>query len=191
MNREKALSIVKEQITEKRYLHTIGVMDTAIKLAKIHGADVKKSEISAIFHDYAKFRSKEEMKKIIIEQKLQQDLLEYDSELWHAPVGAYLIKKEVGIFDMDILNAIKYHTSGHINMTKLAKIIYVADYIEPGRIFPGVEEVREVADKDLNLAVILTLRNTISFLMKREQVIYPDTFFTYNEMIREYKDGRT
>lgn len=190
MNREKALSIVREQITPKRYLHTIGVMETSIKLAKIHGADEKKAELSAIFHDYAKFRPKEEMKQIIIEQQMQQDLLEYDKELWHAPVGAILVKQEVGINDLDILNAIKYHTSGSVNMKKLDKIIYVADYIEPGRIFPGIEEVRETANTDLNLAVILTLRNTISFLMKKQQVIYPDTFFTYNKMILEYKEER-
>ncbi|MFZ3588229.1 bis(5'-nucleosyl)-tetraphosphatase (symmetrical) YqeK [Bacillus sp. DJP31] len=190
MNREKALSIVKGQMTERRYIHTIGVMETAIKLAHIHGADENKAEIAAIFHDYAKFRPKDEMKQIIITQQLQQDLLQHDKELWHAPVGAYLVENEVGIKDLVILNAIKYHTSGNVGMTILDKIIYVADYIEPGRVFPGVDEVREVAETNLDLAVILTLRNTISFLMQKKQVIYPDTFFTYNELIREYKAER-
>ncbi|WP_456278214.1 bis(5'-nucleosyl)-tetraphosphatase (symmetrical) YqeK [Bacillus sp. AK128] len=189
MNREKALSIVKEQLTDHRYLHTVGVMNTAIELSKLYSGDEKKAELAAIFHDYAKFRPKEEMKKIIMDQHFSADLLEFDKELWHAPVGAYLVEKEVGITDLDILNSIKYHTSGHTDMTLLEKIIYLADYIEPGRSFPGVEEVREIASTDLDLAVIFALRNTIQFLLKKNQAVYPVTFNTYNTMIRKYKEG--
>ena len=99
MNREQALSIVKEQLTESRYLHTIGVMESAISLAKRYQADVKKAELAAIFHDYAKYRPKEEMKRIIEEQGMPKELLSFHSEMWHAPVGAYLVEKEVGIHD--------------------------------------------------------------------------------------------
>jgi predicted HD superfamily hydrolase involved in NAD metabolism len=190
MNRDKALAIVKEQLTDHRYLHTIGVMETAIQLARIYQVDEKKAELSAIFHDYAKFRTKEEMRQVIIEQQLPQDLLHFDKELWHAPVGAYLVKQEVGIHDLDILNAIKYHTSGRPKMTLLEKVIYLADYIEPGRQFPGVEEVREIASADLDLAVIIALKNTIQFLLKKQQPIYPDTFNTYNAMVQQHKAGR-
>jgi predicted HD superfamily hydrolase involved in NAD metabolism len=105
-------------------------------------------------------------------------------ELWHAPVGAYLVEKEVGIVDSDILNAIRFHTSGRPNMTLLEKIIYVADYIEPGRHFPGVEEVRELAKLSLNKALIMAIHNTIVFLMKKKQQIYPDTFLTYNDLVK-------
>lgn len=187
MERQEALTIVKKQLTERRYQHTIGVMETAIKLAKQYGADVKKAELAAIFHDYAKFRPKEEMKQIILEQNMPKDLLSYNSELWHAPVGAYLVRTEVGIEDEDILNAIRYHTSGRANMTLLEKIIYLADYIEPGRIFPGVDEVRDLAKQDLNKALIKALQNTIQFLLKKNQLIYPDTIHTYNSLIMEIK----
>jgi predicted HD superfamily hydrolase involved in NAD metabolism len=189
MERHEALEIVKEQLTEHRYQHTLGVMETAIQLAKQYGADVKKAELAAIFHDYAKFRSKEEMKQIILEQNMPNDLLVYNTELWHAPVGAYLVKTEVGIQDEDILNAIRYHTSGRANMTLLEKIVYVADYIEPGRIFPGVDEVRELAQQDLDKALIKALQNTIQFLLKKNQPIYPDTIHTYNSLIMEHKGG--
>ncbi|WP_246940551.1 bis(5'-nucleosyl)-tetraphosphatase (symmetrical) YqeK [Bacillus pinisoli] len=191
MNRDRALAIVKEHLTDHRYIHTVGVMNTAIELAKLYDADESKVELAAIFHDYAKFRPKEEMESIIKSQPLPQDLLLFDKELWHAPVGAYLVEKEVGISDLDILNAIKYHTSGRTNMTLLEKIIYLADYIEPGRNFPGVEEVREIASTDLDLAVIYALRNTIQFLLKKQQTIYPDTFNTYNAMVQEYKLRRS
>ncbi len=189
MERKEALEIVRKQLTEHRYTHTIGVMETAISLAKRYGVDVKKAELSAIFHDYAKFRPKDEMRDIISEQKMANDLLDFNSELWHAPVGAYLVKTEVGIEDEEILNAIKFHTSGRVNMTALEKVIYLADYIEPGRHFPGVDEVRDLAKISLNKALIQSLINSIQFLMKKNQAIYPDTFLTYNALVNEEKGG--
>ncbi|MBE4908054.1 bis(5'-nucleosyl)-tetraphosphatase (symmetrical) YqeK [Bacillus luteolus] len=189
MERKEALEIVRKQLTEHRYTHTIGVMETAIALAKRYGVDEKKAEISAIFHDYAKFRPKDEMRNIISEQKMEKDLLDFNSELWHAPVGAYLVKTEVGIEDEEILNAIKFHTSGRVNMAPLEKVIYLADYIEPGRHFPGIDEVRELAKISLNKALIQSLINSIQFLMKKNQAIYPDTFLTYNALVNEEKGG--
>ena len=117
MNRTEALEIVKKQLTERRYIHTVGVMETAIELAKRFEADEKKAELAAIFHDYAKFRPKEEMKQIIIDQNMNPSLLEYNNELWHAPVGAFLVRNEVGITDKEVLDAITYHTSGRPGMS--------------------------------------------------------------------------
>lgn len=189
MEREQALKIVREQMHEKRYIHTIGVMETAIKLAHQYGVDEQKAELAAIFHDYAKCRPIREMEEIIKRENMPSDLLAHNKELWHAPVGAYLVKKEVGITDPEILQAIAYHTSGHEQMTMLDKVIWVADYIEPGRKFPGVEEVRELARQDLNLALLQALKNTISFLMSKNQRIYPLTFHTYNAFIKEETIG--
>ncbi|ULT55744.1 bis(5'-nucleosyl)-tetraphosphatase (symmetrical) YqeK [Neobacillus drentensis] len=188
MERQKALDIVKVQLTEHRYQHTLGVMETAISLAEKYGADVKKAEIAAIFHDYAKFRPKDEMKEMIMSQGLPQDLLLYNTELWHAPVGAYLVEKEAGIRDPEVLDAIRYHTSGRPNMKLLEKVVYLADYIEPGRHFPGVEEVREIAKESLEKALVKAIQNTILFLMKKNQTIYPETFYTYNDLIQKLED---
>lgn len=188
MEREEALKLVKVQLTDHRYQHTLGVMETAIALAKQYGGDEQKAELAAIFHDYAKFRPKAEMKEIIIEQGFPQNLLEYNSELWHAPVGAYLTEKEAGIIDPEVLEAIRFHTSGRPGMTLLDKIIYLADYIEPGRHFPGVEEVRNVAKENLDKALIMAVKNTIIFLLKKNQTVYPETFYTYNDLIRKLED---
>lgn len=188
MEREEALKLVKIQLTDHRYQHTLGVMETAIALAKQYGGDEQKAELAAIFHDYAKFRPKAEMKEIIIEQGFPQNLLEYNSELWHAPVGAYLTEKEAGIIDPEVLEAIRFHTSGRPGMTLLDKIIYLADYIEPGRHFPGVEEVRNVAKENLDKALIMAVKNTIIFLLKKNQTVYPETFYTYNDLIRKLED---
>jgi predicted HD superfamily hydrolase involved in NAD metabolism len=185
MDRETALRVVKEQLTDHRYVHTVGVMETAIKLADLYGADRKKAELAAIFHDYAKFRPKDEMKRIIEEQHMEKELLRFNSELWHAPAGAYLVEKEAGIKDPEILDAIRYHTSGRIGMTLLDKVIYLADYIEPGRHFPGVDAVREMAEVNLDRALVQSVKNTIEFLMKKNQPVYPDTFYTYNDLINK------
>lgn len=190
MNREKALRLVKEQLTERRYVHTIGVMEAALELAERYGVDKEKAELAAIFHDYAKFRDKEEMRRIIIDQKMPQDLLQFHDELWHAPVGAYLVEKEAGISDAEVLEAIRCHTSGKINMSMLDKVLYVADYIEPGRDFPGVEQVRESAKSSLDIAVIQSMKNTITYLLKRSQPIYPDTFHAYNDMTMKVKERK-
>ncbi|MDQ0218231.1 HD domain-containing protein [Peribacillus cavernae] len=188
MNREEALRLVKTQITEHRYQHTLGVMETSIALAERYGADQKKAELAAIFHDYAKFRAKDEMKEIIASQKMNPNLLAFNSELWHAPAGAYLVETEAGVTDREILDAIRYHTSGKVKMALLDKIVFLADYIEPGRAFQGVDEVRNTAKENLDLAVIEALRNTIFFLMKRNQAVYPDTFEAYNDLILNSKE---
>jgi predicted HD superfamily hydrolase involved in NAD metabolism len=188
MERVKALKLVKIQLTDHRYQHTLGVMETALTLSKQYGADEQKAETAAIFHDYAKFRPKDEMKEIIEVQGYPKDLLTFNSELWHAPAGAYLVEKEAGITDPEILAAIRYHTSGRPGMSLLEKVIYLADYIEPGRQFPGVDVVREMAKENLDKALIKALQNTILFLLKKNQAIYPDTFYTYNELIKTLED---
>ncbi|MDR7000386.1 bis(5'-nucleosyl)-tetraphosphatase (symmetrical) YqeK [Neobacillus niacini] len=188
MERNEALKIVKEQLTDHRYQHTLGVMETAIILAKQVSADEQKAELAAIFHDYAKFRPKDEMKEIIRTQGFPQDLLEYNAELWHAPAGAYLVEKEAGITDTEVLTAIRYHTSGRPGMSLLEKVIYLADYIEPGRHFPGVEEVRQMAKENLEKALIKSVQNTITFLMKKNQPIYPETFQAYNDLVKKLED---
>lgn len=189
MDQEKALQLVKKQLTDKRYEHTLGVMKTAVQLAERYGADVKKAEIAAVFHDYAKFRPKEEMKQLLIEEQEDERLLHFHHELWHAPAGAVLVKKEAGIEDEDILSAIRWHTTGRPGMTLLEKIVYLADYIEPGRVFPGVEEVRKTAEQDLNKAVLAAVKNSILFLMSKKQPVFPVTMDTYNDLIQNGDDG--
>src|SRR5690606_19038212 len=136
-----------------------------------------------IFHDYAKFRDKQEMANIIrLADDIPKDLLNYHHELWHAPVGAYLVKQEVGISDNETLDAIRYHTTGRVGMTRLEKVIYLADYIEPGRKFPRVEEVRHLAKQNLDHAVKLALLNTIRFLEGQKLMVYPLTKLAYQDL---------
>ncbi|HEX7063668.1 MAG TPA: bis(5'-nucleosyl)-tetraphosphatase (symmetrical) YqeK [Bacillales bacterium] len=184
MDRETALKIVKRQLTERRYEHTVRVTDTAVRLAEKYGADTEKAELAGILHDYAKFRPEDEMKEMIRQSgELPDELLSYDLELWHAPVGAVLIRKEAGISDPDILKAIESHTTGRAGMSLLEKVIFLADYIEPGRDFPGVDQVRELAENDLDAAIVQALKNTVQFLMGKGHKVYPDTIAAYNNLV--------
>lgn len=189
MEREIALQIVKKQLTEKRYIHTIGVLETAIQLAKTYDANEDKAAMAAIFHDYAKCRKVKEMKQLVIKEKLDRRFLDYGTELLHAPVGALLVKTEVGIKDEDILDGIRYHTTGRPQMSLLEKIVFIADYIEPNRTFSGVEEARELAFKNINEAIVFAIVNTIEFLLKKKQLVFPDTLATYNYLIENMKEA--
>lgn len=182
MERSEALKILEKHLPEKRYVHTLGVLETALTLANGTNLDLKKVELAAIFHDYAKYHPEAEMKELI-NQHFPKDLLKFDKEIWHGPVGAYLVKTELGIDDPDVFDAIYYHTTGRANMSLLEKIIYVADYIEPGRNFPGVEEARRLANENLDDAVLFAVQNTIRFLVNKGKSIYPDTFHTYNSLL--------
>ncbi|WP_066194229.1 MULTISPECIES: bis(5'-nucleosyl)-tetraphosphatase (symmetrical) YqeK [Gracilibacillus] len=183
MQKDKAFETVKQQLTTKRYEHTVRVTETAVQLARHYRLDVTKVELAAILHDYAKYRDPEEMKRWIIMEKLPHDLLEYNEELWHGPVGSKMIERELGVDDPEIQSAIYWHTTGKRHMNLMDKVIYIADYIEPGRSFPGVEEVRQVVYEDIDKACWMAARNTIRFLMSKNQPVYPDTFQLYNEKL--------
>ncbi|GGM31055.1 HD domain-containing protein [Paraliobacillus quinghaiensis] len=189
MNRTEALEIVRKHLKLSRYEHTIRVTDTAVDLAEYYGQPIDKIELAAILHDYAKYRDKNEMRRWIETSNLPKDLLQYHSELWHGPVGALLVKFEVGIEDQLILDAIHCHTTGKAHMNMMEKIIFLADYIEPGRDFPGLDTVRIQAKKDLDYACFLALKNTIDHLVIQEQLIYPDALHAYNDLLRKIKVG--
>ncbi|MDK8393063.1 bis(5'-nucleosyl)-tetraphosphatase (symmetrical) YqeK, partial [Lactobacillus gasseri] len=101
--------------------------------------------------------------------------------IWHGIVGAYFIEKELKITDPEILTAIRRHTTADVEMTILDKIVFVADFIEPGRDFPGVEEARKVAYDNLDDGVGFELAHTLDFLITNRKKIYPKTFAAYNK----------
>lgn len=112
-------------------------------------------------------------------------LLDYGNAIWHGVVGASFVERELGITDEEILHAIRVHTTGAAKMSLLDKIIYVADYIEPGRVFPGVKEARELALIDLDEAVAFETKHTLAHLIEQEQQIYPKTIETYNRWVAQ------
>nr|WP_211295701.1 bis(5'-nucleosyl)-tetraphosphatase (symmetrical) YqeK [Planifilum fimeticola] len=183
MNREKLMEAAKRQMPSSRWEHTLRVMETAAELARRTGADPEKADIAAILHDYCKFWPEDKQREWILRHRLPQDLLQYNKELWHAPVGAEAVREELGIDDEEVLNAIRSHTTGRPGMSLLEKVIFLADYIEPGRSFSGVEEVRRLAREDLDRAILKALDNTIVYLVERGFKVYPLTILTRNDFL--------
>ncbi|WP_138752028.1 bis(5'-nucleosyl)-tetraphosphatase (symmetrical) YqeK [Paenibacillus sinopodophylli] len=183
MNREQMIEKVKAEMPERRWLHTQGVMETAIILAKRFGEDPSRAELAAILHDVAKYWPTERMQQVIREQGLPSELLVYDKELWHAPVGAWVAEHEFGVADAEVLDAIRYHTSGRRNMTNLEKIVCLADYMEPGRDFPGVNDIRELSEQFLDEALLAGFNSTISFLIQKGKRIFPLTIEARNGLL--------
>ena len=187
MNREQIITDVRPQMPEARWLHTEGVMATAKKLAELYGEDSQRAEMAAIIHDVAKYWSVNAQAEYIEQHQLNTQLLQYDKELWHAEIGAHLALHKYEIKDEQIGNAIRYHTSGRANMSKLEKIVWLADYIEPTRAFPGVEIARELAEQSLEKAILFGLDQTLTFLINKGKVIYPKTMEARNDILKQIK----
>ncbi|MDE5978395.1 MAG: bis(5'-nucleosyl)-tetraphosphatase (symmetrical) YqeK [Turicibacter sp.] len=176
---------VKEQLPIKRYNHTLGVMQISEQLARRYNASIESAQIAALLHDIAKNLPNELLKEKL-EEANESEYLNYSPLVWHAPVGAIITKDTYRINDLEILNAIKYHTTGRPAMTLLEKIVFLADYIEPNRTQPGVEKIRELAINDLDRAIAQTLFDTVSYLSRKgDTEIHPDTVAAY-EYYRQY-----
>ncbi len=190
MNFNEMQNKVKEILSEKRYEHTMRVVDTAIMLAERYGANVEKAKIAALLHDICKPMDEVLMKRYVIKYNLDLKLLDYPTEVLHGPVASVYIEKEFGVVDEEIKQAIAVHTFGKSNMTLLAKIIFIADYIEPGRKHPHLQEVTEVAEYDLDEAVRLSAKYTLLYLIENDERIYPSLLKCYNYYnIKNYRVG--
>lgn len=187
MNIDELREHVRRQMPERRWQHTLGVAEAAVRLANRYGGDAGKAELAALLHDYAKAWPIERQARMIKEQGLSQDLdlLDYDKELWHAPAGAWAVKHELGVTDEEVLDAIRYHTSGRERMSLLDRIVCLADYIEPGREYPGVDAIRKLAEQNLTEALIASFTSTIAYLLEQGKRIYPLTVIARNSLIAE------
>lgn len=175
---------LKKNVSEHRYRHTMGVIESAVYLAKKYGESEDDAYLAALLHDYAKCFTEEETYKYIKENNIEVDEIMADVyELLHGKIAVHIAKKQYGINNQNILNAIEYHTIGRKNMSKLEKIIYLADFIEPGREYEGVKDLREVADEDLDKAVLLAFNNTIKFVIHIEKTLHTNTIEARNALL--------
>ena len=172
-----------DSIGEERYLHCLRVAEIATILGEKHNLDVNDVKMAALLHDCAKFEDKTKLLKMGSKFDIIIDsVMEHSIELIHGPLGAKIAEDEYGIKDLDILNAIRYHTTGREDMTILDKIIYISDYIEPSRKFIGIEETRAMAYEDLDMSILLALEDTIKFLMDKNRLIHLDTIKARNSL---------
>ena len=179
---EKETNILKENLTEKRFKHSLQVAKEAKSLAIEHNVDEEKAFLAGLIHDCCKcfplpkiYETCEKYNFIL------DEVLKKQPDLAHSFLGYYVAKDVYNVKDEDILNSIKYHTTGKENMSELEKIIYIADYIEPTRVyFDGAYKARELAYEDLDKAMCYILKNTIDFNVKKGRMIHPLSIEAYN-----------
>ena len=175
---------LREMISQERYRHSLQVADTAVQLAERWRASVEKARIAGLVHDCGKSPSRSILLKRVLEFGIVMDEIEQsEPQLLHGHVSAELALREFGIDDEEVLSSIRYHTTGRVSMSLLEKIVYLADYIEPGRDFPGVDELRELAGQDLDVAVLRAMDLTLIHVIQRGLLIHPRTVAARNWLI--------
>lgn len=182
---EKVLKeLLKKRLHSKRYEHSVLVMETAVRLAEIHGVNRSSAMAAGLLHDYAKNMSPEELRQAAQAYAVTLDpVVQRHMMLAHGPVGAAMIARDLDIRDEDILNAVRHHTYGRTGMSALEKIVYLADFIEPGRKFKGIEEMRRAAAEDLDKAVLMAMESALGYLLGTDRLIHPNTLLARNELI--------
>lgn len=174
---------IKVRLKEHRYIHSLGVMEMAEKLAKHYGLDVNKARLVGLAHDIAKDMSWDEIYTYCNEYNIELNELEKNNkQLIHSRLGADICKRKYG-FDEQMTNAILYHTTGNPDMDMFAKIIFVADKTEKNRDYEGVELRRKLSLEDIDKTIIEIINYTIGEFIKREAVIHPDSIETRNKLL--------
>lgn len=184
---ENIIEKLKTMLKPKRLEHSINVANCALKLSEIYNCDKEKAYLAGIVHDCAKYFTKEQVESYVKKYSVKLDPLEVDSiALSHSIIGSFVIQDVFDIKDMDIINAVRYHTTGRENMSTLEKIIFIADMIEEGRNFPGVDYLRELTfNGQLDEALITSFNNTIKFVIDNNQLIHPRSVKARNYLMQE------
>ena len=184
LNLEYYKGIIKERMGDKRYIHSVNVARAAKYLEEKYGADVEKAVIAGILHDVTKETPYDIQLKIMQENGIILDSVQQVSpKLWHAISGSVYVKTQLGITDAEILNAIRYHTSGRENMSLLEKVIFVADFIGEERDYKGVDVMRKKAESSLDEAMLYGVTFSITDLAARQCAIDQNTLALYNQLI--------
>ncbi|MCR5754725.1 MAG: bis(5'-nucleosyl)-tetraphosphatase (symmetrical) YqeK [Acetatifactor sp.] len=177
---------LKKTMDSKRYEHTLGVEYTAAALAMCHGGSITEAQLAGLLHDCAKCITNE--KKISLCEKYKIEISEVERRnpfLLHSKLGAFLAEKKYHVQNQDIINAIRNHTTGRPEMSLLEKIVFIADYIEPGRKqAPNLETIRKIAFEDIDSALVLILKDTLTYLKNGQGELDPMTEQTYQYYIK-------
>ena len=183
---------LKDSLSKSRYEHTLGVEFTSAAMAMKYGVDIYRAELAGLLHDCAKCIDDEE--KLYECKKYNVEITAIEKRnpfLIHSKLGAVYAKEKYGIIDDEILSSIRFHTTGKPDMTMLEKIIFIADYIEPGRDkAKNLTMIRKVAFEDIDEAMYMILKDTLEYLESGEDELDPATEETY-VFYKEIHEKRT
>ncbi len=168
------VKFIETNLKSSRLKHTYGVAEEAVKLAERYGEDSKKVKAAALCHDMFRNTEASKLNEYIDEFGLPSEL-KNSPNLAHGKIAAAVLKRDYGVTDEDFLNAVAYHTTGRKGMSKLEKIIFLADAVEPGRKYPSVEEARRLAYENLDTACLTVLETTIEYIKGKGEYLDPDT----------------
>ena len=183
MKWKEAKDLVKGRLSEKRYQHTLNVKKMAVKLARRYGVNEEKAALAALLHDAAKEIPKEEMKAWMAQYPQYAEGGESRPiPVWHGVCAAILARTEWGVTDEAVLSAIACHTAGKPGMTKLDKIVYLADMTSKERDWPGVNKLRKLEMKDLDAAMLAALKQTNDFVLSQGKPLDPMSKAAYDDI---------
>jgi nicotinate-nucleotide adenylyltransferase len=183
--------VLKGRLTERRFIHSLNVAKSARELAGIYGYDEDKAYTAGLIHDCCKDTPAGLQLSYMLENGMALTDTEISTaKLYHAMCGSMFIQKEFGIDDEEIINAVRYHTTGRKNMTLLEKIVFIADFISEERDYNGVDIMREKAKRSLDEAIVEGLSFTIKDLIDAGRVVHTDTLGAYNDAIVNVEKSR-
>lgn len=168
------IEYLKQNLKPKRLAHTYAVADEAARLAERYGADENRAREAALFHDMCKGMDVSQLDGYVKGFGLPEELTGRPN-LSHGKVAAELMRRDYNITDEDMINAVAFHTTGRAGMSLLEKIVFLADAIEPGRDYPGVDEIRILAYENIDEACAMYLTNTLAYLSEKGEYTDPDT----------------
>ena len=172
-----------------RFTHSVNVADEAVALAKIYGCDEELAYTAGILHDVTKEFPKDEQLQIIADGGIILDSVQKNApKLWHSISGSVYVSDFLGIKNNDIINAVRYHTTGRAGMSLIEKIIYIADFVSAERDYSDVNVMRALSVQSLESAMLYALRYTIPDLIRKGQTVHKDSLELYNELILKGKD---
>lgn len=182
---------LKENLSQKRYVHSLNVAEECRKLAVKYGEDPDKAYFAGLLHDVCKELPDEEQKKLVLESSFAVCREELETKsLWHAVAGAYFIKTDFGVEDIDILNSVRFHTVGRAGMTRLEEIVYMGDLISADRDYKDVDKIRRLAYTDLNSAMLEGFVFSIKSVVKKGGLVPICTAEGYNFYTRLFRNEK-
>ncbi len=187
---EQYVDIIRGRLTPKRFRHSLAVAEKARELAEKYGADAEKAYVAGLLHDILKDTDGDSQLQILQDFDILLDNVEKQSpKLWHARAGAVFMEHILGIHDADILNAVRYHTTGRAGMSLLETILYLADFTSADRDYPDVDVLRELTDRDLLQAMEYAAAYTIQDLQQAGLTVHPDTTACYHDILERMGQG--